>query len=329
MTVGEAEGTMRAVVQHEYGSADTWRVEKIARPKASGKKVLVRVRAAGLDRGTWHLMTGKPYVMRPVTGFRGPRQPIPGRDLAGTVVEVGADVTRFAPGDEVYGIAGGGTLAEYATPHQDKLDRKPANLSFEQAAVVPISGLTALQALDVGRIRTGQRLLVIGASGGVGSYLVQLAKVYGADVTGVCGPSKVNLVKFLGADRVLDYTTDDFADGPYRYDLIFDIGGNPSLDRLRRALTPNGTAVIVGGEGGGDWFGGMGRPMRARLLSPFTKQRLTNFVGRERGLERLTGYLAAGTVKPCLDSSYPLDRAAEAMRRLNAGQVRGKVAITI
>jgi NADPH:quinone reductase-like Zn-dependent oxidoreductase len=322
------ETTMRAVVQHGYGSADTWRVERIGKPAVSGRKVLVRVHAAGLDRGTWHLMAGTPYLMRPVVGFRGLRQPVPGRDLAGTVVEVGPQVTRFAPGEEVYGIAGG-TLAQFAAAHEDKLDHKPANLSFEQAAVVPISGLTAQQALDIGRVRSGQRVLVTGASGGVGSYLVQLAKAHGADVTGVSGPAKLNLVRFLGADRVLDYTTDDFADGPYRYDLIFDVAGNPSLERLRRALTPTGTVVIVGGEDGSAWLGGLTRPLRARLLSPFVRQRLTNFVSRERGLERLTEYLTAGTVTPCPDSSYPLDRAVEAMRRLDSGQVRGKVAITV
>ncbi len=323
-----AETTMRAVVQHEYGSADTWRVGRVAKPTASGRKVLVRVHAAGLDRGTWHLMTGTPYVMRLALGFRGPRTPIPGRDLAGTVVAVGPKVTRFAPGDEVYGVADG-TFAEYTVAREDKLDHKPANLSFEQAAVVPISGLTAIRAIELSRIKPGQRVLITGASGGVGSYLVQLAKAKGAHVTGTSGPAKLNLVRFLGADRVLDYTTEDFADGRYRYDLIFDIGGNPSLDRLRKALTPAGTLVIVGGEQGGDWFGGMSRPLRARLLSPFVKQRMTNFIARETGLDRLTAYLAAGTVKPCLDSSYPLEHAADAMRKLDAGQVRGKLAITV
>lgn len=319
---------MRAVIQHGYGGADTWRVGDLPDPVASGKQVVVRVRAAGIDRGTWHLMTGTPYVRRPFVGLRGLRSPVPGRDLAGVVEAVGPGVSGFAPGDEVYGVAGG-TLAELVVARADKLAPKPANLSFEEAAVVPVSGLTALQALGLGRVGAGHRVLITGASGGVGSYLVQLAKAAGAEVTGVSGPDKTELVKFLGADHVLDYTTDDFADGATRYDVVFDIAGNPSLDRLRKALTPKGTAVIVGGEGGGLWFGGLGRPLRARLASPFIGQRMTNFVAAEKGLDRLAAALSDGTVKPCLDSAYPLDRAADAMRRLDSGQVRGKVAITI
>ncbi len=324
-----AEGTMRAVVQHKYGSADTWRVARIGKPAVSDRTVLVRVHAAGLDRGTWHVMTGTPYLIRLVLGVRGPRNPVPGLDVAGTVVEVGPKVSRFAPGDEVYGVAAG-SFAEYAVAREEKLAGKPPNLTFEQAAVVPVSGLTALQALvDIGRVRSGQKVLVIGASGGVGSYAVQLAKALGAEVTGVSSHGKLHLVQFLGADRVIDYAGEDFADGARRYDLILDIGGNPSLSRLRAALTPTGTVVIVGGEGGSRWLGGLSRPMRARLLSPFIRQRLTNFVARERGLERLTEYLEAGTVTPCLDSAYRLDDAAEAMRKLAAGQVRGKLAITV
>ena len=319
---------MRAVIQHGYGGAGTWRVGELPDPVASGKKVLVRVRAAGIDRGTWHLMTGTPYVMRPFVGVRGLRSPVPGRDLAGVVEAVGPEVTEFAAGDEVYGVAAG-TLAELVVARADKLASKPANLSFEEAAVVPVSGLTALQALGLGRVRSGHRVLITGASGGVGTYLVQLAKAVGAEVTAVCGPGKTELVKFLGADHVLDYTTDDFADGSTHYDVVFDIAGNPSIDRLRRALTPTGSAVIIGGEGGGLWFGGLGRPLRARLLSPFVRQRMTNFVAAEKGLDRLATWLSDGTVRPCLDSAYPLDRAADAMRRLDAGQVRGKLAITI
>ncbi len=239
-------------------------------------------------------------------------------------------VTGFAVGDEVFGT-GRGTFAEYAVAREDRLARKPANLSFEEAAVVPVSATTALQALtDVGRVERGQQVLVTGASGGVGSYAVQLAKAFGAEVTGVASTAKLDLVRSLGADHVVDRTRDDFADGTRRYDLILDIAGNPTLTRLRRALTPTGTAVIVGGEGGGSWTG-MSRQLRAVALSPFVRQRLTFFVARQRAgdLERLVELIEAGTVTPSIDRTYPLDRAPEAMRHLEAGKVRGKVAITI
>ena len=243
---------MRAITQSRYGTVpeDVMRLDQIARPGIAGNEVLVQVRAAGLDRGTWHVMAGQPYLMRLLGfGFRGPRNRVPGLDVAGTVAEVGAEVTRFAAGDEVFGI-GRGSFAEYAAAREDTLARKPAALSFEQAAAVAVSGLTALQGLrDAGRIRPGQKVLVIGASGGVGSYAVQLAKYFGAEVTGVCGPAKADLVRSIGADHVIDYTRADFADGQRRYDLILDIGGNSPLSRLRRALTRRGTLVIAGGEG--------------------------------------------------------------------------------
>lgn len=254
-----------------------------------------------------------------------------GRDVAGTVVAVGPAVTRFSAGDGVFGI-GPGSFAEYAAAREDKVARKPANLSFEQAAVVPISALTALQALsDVGRVEAGQKVLVLGASGGVGTYAVQLAKAFGAQVTGVCSTPKLDLVLSLGADHVLDHTRDDFADGAERYDLIIDLAGNPSLSRLRRALAPAGTAVLTGGEMGGSLTGGMGRQLRALALSRFVRQRLTLCLCKERAidLERLTDLIEAGRVMPSLDEVYPLDRAPDALRRLEAGRVRGKVAITI
>jgi NADPH:quinone reductase-like Zn-dependent oxidoreductase len=292
----------------------------------------VRVHAAGLDRGTWHLMTGKPYLMRIAgLGFRGPKDRVPGRDLAGTVAAVGPGVTGFAVGDEVYGI-GRGSFAEYAVARADKLAHKPDSLSFAQAAVVPISAATALQALtDHGRLQPGQRVLIIGASGGVGSYAVQLAKALGAEVTGVASTTKLDLVRSLGADHVIDYTRDDFAGTGHRYDLILDIAGNPTLRRLRRALTPTGTAVIVGGENGGELTGGMGRTLRALALSPFISQRFANFINKERAsdIDRLTTLIDAGQVTPIIDSTYRLDQVAEAMHQLAAGEVRGKVAITI
>ena len=323
---------MWAVVQDRYGAADVLRHARIARPEVTDDEVLVRVRAAGLDRGTWHLMTGKPYLMRIAgLGFRAPKNRVLGRDLAGTVADMGVGVTKFAVGDEVYGV-GRGSFAEYAASEEDKLATKPRNLSFEQAAVVPISGATALQALtDHGRIQAGQRVLVIGASGGVGSYAVQIAKALGAEVTGVASTAKLDLVRSLGADHVIDYTRDDFAGTGQHYDLVLDIAGNPGLRRLRSALTPTGTAVIVGGEDGGDLTGGMNRSLRALALSAASKQRFAFFINKERAsdLERLTGLIDAGQVMPSIDRTYPLDQVPEAMRQLAAGQVRGKVAITI
>ncbi|HEX6246527.1 MAG TPA: NAD(P)-dependent alcohol dehydrogenase [Nocardioidaceae bacterium] len=325
-------GTMRAIVQDTYGDADTLRNERIALPEVADNEILVRVRAAGLDRGTWHLMTGKPYLMRIVgMGLRVPKDRVPGRDLAGTVEAVGSEVTRFAERDEVYGV-GRGAFAEYAVAREDKLARKPVSLSFEQAAVVPISAGTALQALtDQGLLEPGQSVLVTGASGGVGSYAVQLAKGLGADVTGVASTAKLDLVRVLGADHVIDYTRGDWADGTRHYDLVLDIAGNPRLSRLRRALTPTGTAVLVGGEDGGSLTGGMNRQLRAVLLSPFVGQRFAMFVARERAsdLDRLADFFEAGIVTPTVDRTYPLDRVPEAMRHLAAGQVRGKVAITL
>ena len=324
------KGAMRAIVQDAYGSPDVFRLAQISIPEIGDNQVLVRVHAAGLDRGTWHVMAGRPYFVRLALGFRKPRNPVPGHDLAGTVAAVDPGVTRFSPGDEVFGT-GKGTFAEYSRAPEDQLARKPVSLSFEQAAVVPVSGLTALQALtDVGRVQSGQQVLITGASGGVGSYAVQLAKALGAEVTGVSSTAKLDLVRSLGADHVLDYARDDFADGVHRYDLILDIGGNPALARLRRALTRTGTAVIVGGEQGGS-LTGLGRPFRAIALSPFVRQRLTFFVSKERGsdLERLAEFIEAGKLTPAIDRTFPLDRVPEAMRHLEAGKTRGKIAITV
>jgi NADPH:quinone reductase-like Zn-dependent oxidoreductase len=327
-----AAATMRAVVQDAYGDAGQLRLERISRPEPADGEVLVRVRAAGLDRGTWHLMAGKPYLMRVVgMGFRGPKDRVPGRDLAGTVEAVGSGVTRFAVGDEVYGI-GRGSFAEHAVAREDKLAPKSAALSFEQAAVVPISAGTALQALtDQGRVEAGQHVLVIGASGGVGSYAVQIAAAIGAEVTGVCSAAKADLVRSLGAEHVIDYASEDFADGRRHYDLILDIAGNTGPARLRRALTPTGTVVLVGGEHGGNLTGGMNRQLRALALSPFVGQRFAWFVAKERAtdLERLAAFIEAGQLTPSVDRTYPLEQVQEAMRQLEAGRVRGKVAITV
>lgn len=320
---------MRAIVQRRYGSADALRLATIDKPAVAPNEVLVKVRAAGVDRGTWHLMAGQPYLMRFIGfGLRGPKQPVPGLDLAGTVVAIGADVTRFQAGDDVFGI-GRGSFAEYAVAKEDNLVVKPAGVSFEQAAVIAVSGLAALQGVRVGRVEAGRNVLIVGASGGIGTFAVQLAKALGAVVTGVCSTAKVDLVRSLGADDVIDYGHEDFADGSRHYDVILDVGGSSDLRRLRRAVAPRGTLVIVGGEGG-KWTG-MGRQLRAVALSPFVGQRLTFFVSKHRrsDLEELARSIEAGQLTPVVEASYPLAAVPDAVRHLEAGRARGKIAITI
>jgi NADPH:quinone reductase-like Zn-dependent oxidoreductase len=322
--------TMRAITQDRYGDSEVLRLSQVPRPTVGRDQVLIRVRAAGLDRGTEHLMTGKPYAMRLGFGLRRPKNPVLGRDVAGTVVEVGSSVTRFAVGEEVYGVAPG-SFAEYAVTSQDKLAPKPANLTFTEAAVVPISAGTALQALTrVGKLEAGQSVLVTGASGGVGSYAVQIANAFGAEVTGVCSTGKLDFVTGLGARHVIDYTRADWADGTRRYDLVLDIAGNPPIHRLRRALVPRATVVFVGGEHGGI-ITGMSRQLRGALLSPVVRQRLVPFLAQERGsdYERLANLIQTGQLTAHLDRSYPLERAAEAVRLLEEGEIRGKVALTV
>jgi NADPH:quinone reductase-like Zn-dependent oxidoreductase len=322
---------MNAIVQDTYGSAEVLELREIDKPVPKDHEVLVRVGAAGVDRGVWHLMTGLPYLLRAGYGLRAPRNGVRGREVSGRVEAVGREVTRFRPGDEVMGIAEG-SFAEYACAREDKLARKPANLSFEQAAAVPVSASTALQGLrDQGKLQPGQKVLVIGAAGGVGSYAVQLAKAFGAEVTGVCSTSQVDLVRSLGADEVIDYTREEFADRAHRYDLILDTAGRRPLSHLRRALTRRGTLVIVGGEGGDRWTGGMGRQLRALAISPFLRQRLRMFVNKERHeeLELLTELIEAGKVTPVIDRTYPLGEAPEAIRQLVDGHLRGKLVITV
>jgi NADPH:quinone reductase-like Zn-dependent oxidoreductase len=272
----------------------------------------------------------RPYLLRLAFGILRPREHGLGREVAGTVLDVGAAVTRFAVGDEVFGI-GRATFAEYAAAREDKLAHKPANATFEEAAIVPVSALTALQGLrDAGGLASGQHVLVLGASGGVGSFAVQIAKAYHAEVTGVCSAAKVDFVRSLGADHVVDYTRDDFADGRQHYDLILDLGGSSGVMRLRRALTPEGIAVMVGGEEGGRFTGGMGRQLRALVLARLTRQRLTTVLCKERSadLEELARLIAEGTLTPALDRVYPLEQVSKAMRDLEAGKVCGKCAIT-
>ena len=325
---------MTSVVQNRYGPApeDLLRVAQIDRPTITDDQVLVRVHAASVDRGTWHIMAGLPYPIR-LAGFglRRPKYANPGRNLAGTVEAVGTGVTGFAPGDEVYGMATG-TYAEYAAVRPAKLAPKPANLSFEAAAVVPVSGGTALQAVrDHGRIQAGEKVLIIGASGGVGSFAVQIAKAFGAEVTGVCSTSKVDLVRALGADHVLDYTRHDFADGGPRFDVILDIGGNAGPSHLRRALTAHGRLVIVGGETDGRLLGGSGRQVRGTLLSPFIRQQLGTFVASERAADLmiLRDLIEAGELAPAIDRTYPLSEVAAAIRHMLDGKARGKLAVSV
>ncbi len=324
--------TMRAIVQRSYGSTDQLALERVDRPAIAVDEVLIEVRAAGVDRGVWHLMTGTPYLIR-IAGFglTKPKQPIQGLDVAGRVVAVGSDVTRFSPGDEVFGIASG-SFAEYAAAKADKLALKPGTATFEQAAASAISGITALQALtDVGKLQAGQHVLVIGASGGVGSFAVQLAKALGAQVTGVASTAKLDLVRALGADHVIDYTQEDPTDGSRQYDLIIDIGGRTPVRRLRRALTVRGTLVIVGGEDGGRWTGGVGRQLRAVLLSPFTKQRLTTFISKEArsSIERLAEFIQTGEVVAAVNQRFTLEHTADAIRQMETGTTRGKSVIVV
>jgi NADPH:quinone reductase-like Zn-dependent oxidoreductase len=323
---------MKAIVRDTYGSTDVLELRDIDKPEIADDEVLVRVQAAGVDRGVWHVMAGLPYPIRLAGyGLRAPKNPVLGMDLAGVVAAVGKHVTRFQPGDEVFGI-GKGSYAEYARASENKLAPVPTNLTFEQAAVVAVSGLPALQGLrNHGQVEPGQHVLIIGASGGVGTYAVQLAKAFGAEVTGVCSTAKVDLVRSLGADHVVDYTRGDFAAGEQRYDVILDIGGNASLSRLRRALDPKGTLVITGGETGGRWLGGSDRQVRALVLSRFVDQKLTTFISSENhdDLIVLTELIEAGKVTPVIDRAYPLSEVGKAIRYVEEGHARGKVVITV
>ncbi len=321
---------MRAVVQQGYGGTETWTVREVPAPVPGRGEVVVEVRAAAIDRGTWHLMTGEPLLMRPFLGFRGLRQPVPGRDLAGVVAGVGPGVTGFAVGDEVYGSAPSGSLAERALVSVKRLAQRPLALSIEESAAVPISGWTALQAVRAGGVTAGQRVMVIGASGGVGTYAVQLAAAAGAEVTGVCSTSKVDLLRDLGVKRIVDYTQQDPSDlAGERFDVVLDIGGNRPLRDVRRLLTPTGTLVLVGGDEGGRVLGGMGRPLAAAVQSVFSRQKLRGLVSSENAgdLEELTRLADRGAFRPVVDRVFPLADAAKAMDHLAAGHARGKVVV--
>ena len=319
---------MKAITQDRYGSADVLELRDIEPPTIGDGDVLIRVEAAGVDAGVWHLMTGTPYLVRLATGLRAPKTRVRGMDVAGRVEAVGAKVTQFQPGDEVFGVCEG-AFADFALAKPDKLVPKPTNVSAEQAAAVPTSATTALRALrDTGGVQSGQSVLVIGAGGGVGSFAVQLAKAFGAEVTGVCSTSKIDLVKSLGADHVVDYTQENITGS---YDLILDIAGNRPLRTLRRLLTPRGTLVIVGGEGGGRWMGGFTRNLRAPVLSRFVGQRLRMLASKENqeDLQTLGELIQAGKLTPRIGRTYPLGEVPEAIRALEAGDTRGKIVITV
>jgi NADPH:quinone reductase-like Zn-dependent oxidoreductase len=325
---------MKAIVQDRYGGAEVLELRDIDRPVPTDNEVLVQVKAAGVHRGDWHIMTGLPYMIRlavPTLGLRRPKVPVLGMDVAGRVEAVGTSVTRFQPGDEVFGWCGG-AFAEYACAPEDHLAAKPAAVSFEQAAVVPISGFAALQAVrDLGEVKAGQQVLVLGAAGAVGWFAVQLAKAFGAQVTGVASTSQLELVGSVGADEVIDYTRTDVTDGSRQWEVIIDTGGRRSLARLRRALTPTGTLVIVGGEGGGRWMGGFLRNLRAPVVSRFVGQRLRMLVSKEnqQDLQVLAELLEAGKLTPLIGRTYPLGAVPEAMRALEAGNTGGKIVITV
>jgi NADPH:quinone reductase-like Zn-dependent oxidoreductase len=325
--------TMQAITQDRYGEAeDVLRLEEIARPAIGAGEVLLRVHAAGVDRGVWHLMTGLPYPVRLAGyGIRAPKTRVRGREVAGRVEATGPAVTALHVGDEVFGIADG-SFAEYASARPGKLAPKPASLTFAQAAAVPVSALTALQAVrDRGHVQAGQKVLVIGASGGVGTFAVQIAKAAGAEVTGVSSTAKAEMVRSLGADHVIDYTREDITAGGRRYDVILDTGGHRPLGRLREVLTPRGTLVIVGSENGGRWLGGSDRQLRALMLSPFTSQTLTTLICSEntQDLQALTDLIESGQVRPVIDRTYPLSQAAEAIQYLRDGHAQGKVVVNL
>jgi NADPH:quinone reductase-like Zn-dependent oxidoreductase len=322
---------VKAIVQDSYGSADVLDFREVAKPSIGDHDVLVRVAAAGVDRGAWHFMTGQPYLMR-ILGFglRAPNVPVPGTNIAGRVEAVGSAVTTFRVGDEVYGACRG-AWAELACASDEKLALKPANLTFEQAAVVPYAGFAAWQAVhDYGHVVPGQRVLVVGATGAVGGCAAQLAKAARAEVTGVCSSRTADLAPAFGLDHVIDYTDDDFADGEAPFDLIIDVFGRTPMRRLRRALTSAGRLVIAGGEGD-RWIGGIQRQLGASLLSPFVRQKLGMFVVKEhaRILLELNPLIEEHKVTPLLDRTFPLAEAADAVRYMEEGQARGRIALTV
>jgi NADPH:quinone reductase-like Zn-dependent oxidoreductase len=324
------EKPMQAIIHSRYGPPDALELQDVERPSVTEDGVLVRVQAAAVGKGDWLTVQGLPYVARLRYGLPNPKHPVPGFDVAGQVEAVGTNATRLQPGDEVFGWCDG-SFAEYASVPEGQLALKPTNLTFEQAAAVPISGFAALQALrDTGGVQPGQQVVIIGASGGVGSFAVQLAKAYGAKVTGVCGTRSVDMVRSIGADHIIDYTQQDFTRTGQRYDLILEMARNRSLADLRRALTPKGTLVLVGGSGG-RWFMGTGRTLRAVAVSPFVGQRLRSFFSKPRGADLvvLKELIEAGKVTPVIDRTFPLSETPEAIRYVGERSTQGKTVITV
>lgn len=323
--------TMRAAVQDRYGPPSVLQSAEVARPVPGPGDVLIEVGAASLHPGDYFVMTGQPHMVRLAFGLRRPRHGIPGMDLAGVVAAVGEGVTALGPGDRVYGWSNGGTLAEFACVPAENLVRVPAGVSIAEAAAVPTSAMTALQALrDVADVGPGQTVLITGASGGVGHFAVQIAKAFGAEVTGVCSTRNVDLVRSLGADHVVDYTTTDFTRTGNCHDVILDNVEAASLASVRRALAPTGTLIPNSGRGG-RWFGPLGRIVRARVLSGVSRQRLKPFLslGKREDLLTLSDLLEHGQLRPIIDRTYPLSQAADALRHVGAGHTRGKVVVII
>jgi NADPH:quinone reductase-like Zn-dependent oxidoreductase len=322
---------MKAIIYTEYGPADVLQFAEVAKPAPKDDEVLLRIHAASVNPLDWHFMRGSPYAMRLMSGLRRPKDNRLGVDLAGQVEAVGRNVTQFQPGDEVFGACRG-AFAEYVCASEKALVKKPANLTFEQAAAVPVAAFTALQGLrDKGRIQRGQKVLINGAAGGVGTFAVQVAKSFGADVTGVCSTRNVSMVRSTGADHVIDYTQEDFTRSGQRYDLIFDTVGNHSLPECRRALTPAGTFVMVGGPNEGRWLGALAGLLKVVALSWFVSQKLLPILAhfRKDDLMVVRELLAAGKVVPVIDRSYPLSAVPDAIRYLEEGHARGKVVITM
>jgi NADPH:quinone reductase-like Zn-dependent oxidoreductase len=323
---------MKAIVQAKYGSPDVLELQDIAKPVVKDDEVLVRVRAASANPADWHFMRGLPYIMRPQSGLGKPKNSVLGRDIAGQVEAVGKEVTRFRPGDEVFANVETGGFAEYTCVSEGFLEPKPANLTFEQAAAVPLAALTALQGLrDAGQLQPEQKVLIIGASGGVGTFAVQIAKSFGADVTAVCSTRNVEMVRSLGADHVSDYTQEDFAQSGQKYDLIFQLAGTRSPSDCRRALTSKGTLVLSSGESGGRWIGPVDRIVKAVVLSPFVSQKLGTFVAKanREDLQFVKELIEAGKLTPVIDRTYSLSEVPEAIRYLEGGHARGKVVVTV
>jgi NADPH:quinone reductase-like Zn-dependent oxidoreductase len=329
------ENSMKAIVRDKYGSPDVLELEDIDKPELGDDEVLVRVHAASVNPADWHLLRGKPYIARLQLGLRKPKDRVLGCDVAGHVEAVGNNVTMLQPGDEVFGspfMHGLGAFAEWVCISEDLLAPKPANLSFDHAAAVPLAASTALQGLrDHGRIEPGHKVLIIGASGGVGTFAVQIAKSFDAEVSGVCSARNVDMVQSLGADHVIDYTQEDFTQSGQKYDLIFQLAGTRSPSECRRALTSKGTLVLSSGESDGRWIGPVGRIIKALVLSPFVSEKMASFTVKpiKEDLQFLKQLVEAGKLTPVIDRTYSLSEVPEAIRYLEEGHARGKVVITV